>query len=90
MTPICLDPSFDPDHLASCARDVDAIAGELLPLVLADDLAITDLRAAIAGFHECHVLALVMELSGMFAASGYTVDSVRAWMAQMTLQAAVT
>lgn len=88
MTPICPDPRFDREHFEQCSRDVIAVAGELLPLIAGGELFITDLRRAIAGFHECHTLALLSELAAMFGKSEYTVDGVRAWLAYLTLEAA--
>lgn len=85
MTPICRHPQFDQEHMSACQRDVTAQAGELLPLLHAGTLKLADVRGATNGFHECHTVALLLELVGMFDHAQWTVTDVRTWLAHIAL-----
>lgn len=77
MQSLCIPARSVPDHWAECQADAVIIASELIPALCEGSLSYADVRLAIAGMHECHVVALVLELASEMAMRGLTPADMR-------------
>ena len=80
MSALCDSTRVDIAHWDECVADAIIIAGSLIPGLVANTITHTEIRNAVAGLHQCHVMALAMQLAHEFARRGLSERDCRQYM----------